>query len=249
MPAIARSDPPAAAAPAPPLPLPASRPADRERLYVVLATVFINVLAVFAFAFVPWSNWRTAVGLNLVDNAILVGYALLRRDRLMGRLLLFGLAVGFLELPTDAWIVDVSRTLDYSAGGGPMVWRSPFWMPFAWEVVAVQFGYIGLLLYERWGWRGLLANAVLGAVNIPYYEEMARRIHWWTYDHTAMFPGTHTPWAIIAGEFLIAGYLGYFAAWLRRGGAGRAVLAGAAGGASIFVGYTLPYWLILWLWP
>src|SRR5689334_5886230 len=94
-----------------------ARNADRERLAVVLATVAINVVAVAAFAFVPWSNWRTAWGLNLVDNAILAGYALARRDRFMGRLLLFGLLVGFLELFTDAWIVDVTGSLDYSIGG------------------------------------------------------------------------------------------------------------------------------------
>ena len=39
---------------------------------------------------------------------------------------------------------DYTRTLDYSIGGGPMIWRSPLWMLLAWEVVAVQFGYIGL---------------------------------------------------------------------------------------------------------
>jgi len=25
----------------------------------------------------------------------------------------------------------------------PMIWRSPIWMPFAWQVVSVQFGYLG----------------------------------------------------------------------------------------------------------
>jgi hypothetical protein len=59
------------------------------------------------------------VPLNLVDNALLIGFILVRRD---------------------AWLVDYTRTLDYSIGGGPMIWRSPLWMPLAWEVVAVQFG-------------------------------------------------------------------------------------------------------------
>ena len=48
--------------------------------------------------------------------------------------------VGLAELLADAWLVDYTRTLDYSIGGGPMIWRSPVWMPQAWEVVAVQFG-------------------------------------------------------------------------------------------------------------
>ena len=68
--------------------------------------------------------------------------------------------VGFGELPADAWLVDYTRTLDYSIGGGPMIWRSPLWMPLAWEVVAVQFGYIGLRLWERFGKIGLLMIAL-----------------------------------------------------------------------------------------
>jgi Domain of unknown function (DUF6989) len=102
---------------------------------------------------------------------------IVRRDLLLARFVLFGLAVGFAELPADAWLVDYTRTLDYSIGGGQMIWRSPLWMPLAWEVVAVQFGYIGLRLWERFGWAGLLMIGLLGAINIPFYEEMARRIH------------------------------------------------------------------------
>jgi hypothetical protein len=54
-----------------------------------------------------------------------------------------------------------------------MIWRSPLWMPLAWEVVAVQFGYIGLRLWERFGKTGLLMIGLLGAINIPFYEEVA----------------------------------------------------------------------------
>ena len=187
-----------------------------QRLRTILATIVVNVLVVGALAFAPWSDWRTGIGLNVIDNAILVAHALRRRDAMMWRLIAFGLRVGLLELPTDAWIIDVTRTLDYSPGGGPMLWRSPFWMPLAWQVVAVQFGYVGLRLKERFGWPGLLLAGALGALNIPYYEEMALRIHWWRYHGAAMVPGTHTPWAIVIGEFLIAIYLGYFATWLRR---------------------------------
>jgi uncharacterized protein DUF6989 len=217
---------------------------DRARLWAVLATIGVNVVAVTALVWAPWSNWRTGLGLNLIDNAILIGFAIRYRDAMMWRLILFGLIVGLVELPSDAWIVDVSKTLDYSVGGGPMIWRSPIWMPLAWEVVAVQFGYVGLLMYERWKWPGLAVTGLLGAINIPFYEEMARKIHWWAYDHTAMFPRTHTPWAIIIGEFFIAADLGYFARWLRKERIGRAALAGLLGGASIFVGYIVPYWLI-----
>src|SRR6266566_7972302 len=124
---------------------------ERGRLCVVIATIVINVIAVSPLTFAPWSDWRTGAALNVVDNCLLVGFTVVRRDALLARFLLFGVVVGFTELAADAWLVDYTRTLDYSIGGGSMIWRSPLWMPLAWEVVAVQFGYIGLRLWERFG--------------------------------------------------------------------------------------------------
>jgi hypothetical protein len=96
---------------------------ERGRLCVVLATVVINVVAVSLLTFAPWSDWRTGAALNIVDNCLLVGFALVRQDALLGRFLLFGLLVGFTELSADAWLVDYTGTLDYAIGGGPMIWR------------------------------------------------------------------------------------------------------------------------------
>ncbi|MBI2924741.1 MAG: hypothetical protein HYY24_03445 [Verrucomicrobia bacterium] len=221
---------------------PASPALERARLIVVLATVAINVVAVIAFGFLPGSDWRTGLGLNLFDNALLIFYSVRWRDRMMPCLMLFGLAVGVVELAADAWLVDFTRTLDYSLGGGPMLWRSPIWMPLAWEIVAVQFGYIGLRLWERWGARGLWLAGALGAINIPFYEEMALRTHWWQYANCRML--LHTPYYIILGEFAIAAALGVLARQVRSEGAGRSLLAGAIGGASIFVSYAVPYWVV-----
>jgi hypothetical protein len=75
---------------------------ERERLLVVIATVVINAAAVSLLAFAPWSDWRTGAALNLIDNCLLVGFVIARRDALLARFLLFGLAVGFAELPADA---------------------------------------------------------------------------------------------------------------------------------------------------
>ena len=98
---------------------------ERGQLRIVIATIVINVVAVSLLTFAPWSDWRTGAALNFVDNCLLIGFALVRRDALLGRFLLFGLAVGLIELGADAWLVDYTRTLDYSVGGGPMIWRSP----------------------------------------------------------------------------------------------------------------------------
>jgi len=124
---------------------------ERDRLRVVIATIVINIVVVSLLTVAPWSDWSTGVALNIVDNCLFLGFVLARRDALLARFLLFGLVVGFTELAADAWLVDYTHTLDYSIGGGPVIWRSPFWMPLAWEVVAVQFGYIGLRLWERFG--------------------------------------------------------------------------------------------------
>ena len=219
----------------------ADRSLERGRLWVVIVTIVINIIAVSLLAFVPWSDWRTGAALNVVDNCLLIGFALFRRDALLGRFLLFGAVVGLTELPADAWLVDYTRTLDYSIGGGPMIWRSPLWMPLAWEVVAVQFGYIGLRLWERFGRAGLLMIALLGSINIPFYEEMARRIHWWQYSGCRMV--SFTPWYIILGEFGIALALTLLARTLRRGSWRTAILAGIAGGLAIFVCYAVAFFV------
>ena len=214
---------------------------ERDRLRVVIATIVINIVAVSLLTFAPWSDWRTGVALNIVDNCLLVGFVLTKRDALLARFLLFGLVVGFTELAADAWLVDYTHTLDYSIGGGPMIWRSPVWMPLAWEVVAVQFGYIGLRLWERFSKLGLLLIALLGAINIPFYEEMARRVHWWQYSGCRMI--SLTPWYIIRGEFGIALVFALLARTLRRGSVRAAIFAGVAGGFSIFACYAIAFWV------
>jgi Domain of unknown function (DUF6989) len=215
---------------------------ERGRLCVVIATIVINIVAVSLLTFAPWSDWRTGAALNFVDNCLLVGFTVVRRDALLARFLFFGVVVGLTELAADAWLVDYTRTLDYSIGGGPMIWRSPLWMPLAWEVVAVQFGYIGLRLWERFGKTGLLMIGLLGAINIPFYEEMARRIHWWQYSPESVRGMiSYTPWYIIVGEFGIALTFALLARILRRDSWGVAVVAGVAGGISIFVCYATAF--------
>jgi hypothetical protein len=214
---------------------------ERGRLRIVVATIIINIVAVSLLAFAPWSDWRTGAALNLVDNCLLLGFVFVRRDAVLGRFLLFGLAVGIVELAADAWLVDYTQTLDYSVGGGPIIWRSPLWMPLAWEVVAVQFGYVGLRLWERFGGAGLLGIALLGAINIPFYEQMARKIHWWQYSRCRML--SFTPWYIIVGEFGIALALALLARNVRRGSWRRAIVAGAVGGLSIFVCYVVAFFI------
>jgi len=214
-------------------------PLETRRLKIVGLTILINIVAVALLTLAPWSDWKTGLALNLLDNVLLLAFVLHRGDGFLARLIVFGLVAGFVELFADAWLVIHTRTLDYSICGGPMLWKSPVWMPFAWEVVAVQFGCLGLWLRDRLGGLGLAAIGLLGAINIPYYEEMAKRIHWWQYSGCRMV--SNTPYYIILGELGIAVAVALLARPVRRGPWLTVILSGIAGGVAIFVAYALAY--------
>lgn len=229
--------------------LPTARSPERERmrLSVVLTTIAVAVVGVIAFSFAPGLRGQSAAGIGLLNNAILIGAAVRHRDAVLGRLLLFGLIVGIVELAADAWLVDVTRTLDYSISGSAMVWRSPWWMVMAWEVVSLQFAYIGLRLSDRWGLRGVALSGLIGAVNIPFYEEMALRLQWWRYAGAAML--AHTPWFIIVGEFSLVMGFGLVAPAVRRRSLRAVLLAGLAAGVGIWASYAGAWYLLRALAP
>ena len=79
------------------------------------------------------------------------------------------------------------------------------------------------------GW-GLLLTGLIGAVNIPFYEEMALRDNWWRYANCRML--LHTPYYIIVGEFLIAVAIGVLARWTRSGRWSRSLAAGVLAGLA-----------------
>src|SRR4051794_11160794 len=63
---------------------------ERGRLCVVIATIVVNMIAVLLLTLAPWSDWRTGAALNIVDNCLLVGFTVVRRDAVLARFLLFG---------------------------------------------------------------------------------------------------------------------------------------------------------------
>jgi hypothetical protein len=92
---------------------------------------------------------------------------------------------------------------------------------------------------DRFGRIGLVMIGSLGAINIPFYEEMARRIHWWKYGGCEMI--SFTPGYIILGEFGIAVALALLGRTVRRSSWRGAVVAGIVGGASIFGCYVAAF--------
>jgi hypothetical protein len=200
---------------------------------VVLATVALNVITVSLLTRAPWSDWRTGLALNFFDNWLLIRFAVLRGDKLLGRFILFGVVVGMAELPAHAWLVDYTRTLDYSIGSGPMLWRSPLWMPLAWEIVAVQFGYLGLRLWERFGRVGLGIIALLGAINILLGN--GETYSWWQYaQRLPSVSSTRLPH--YPGEFGIALVFALLARSVQRAhGSRQSLLVSPVGSRSLSV--------------
>ena len=155
-------------------------------------------------------GWITAV-VTLALSAAALG-AIVARPAwrpLVARLLLLGLVMGVIELFTDFAGEIVARSLIYPPNE-PMIWASPAYMPFSWSVTLTLIGY---LAWRLWGlaprlprWAAILLTGLWGAVNIPFYEEMAYHAGWWRY---AAAPGLgHTPYYVILFEGLIAALLG-----------------------------------------
>ena len=218
---------------------------ERTRLRTILTTIALSVLTVTLLCDKPWSSGWTASVLNVVSLSLFLGHIFVYKDRVMARLLLFGLTFGIVELVADALCVRYTRTLDYSVAHSPMLLLSPYWMPTAWMIVAAQIGYIGVLLMRRFGTaQGMALTALLGAVNIPFYEEMAFHAHWWRYQNCRMLG--HTPLYIIAAELIIGLTLGPLAAWAMRGSSTwrDAIQAGLVGGLSTICGGLIGYGLI-----
>ena len=88
-----------------------------------------------------------AVALVAIQFMLYGAYLIRYRDGLIGRLLLAGLVLGFVELPGD-WFAWRFGGLRYP-GDSPLL-ASPLYMPFAYVPAMLQFGYIAWWAAQRW---------------------------------------------------------------------------------------------------
>jgi hypothetical protein len=156
-------------------------------------------------------GWITAA---IIDGVALVYLAVLLARQtwrpLVWRLMLLGLVAGVFELFTDAAGHQFARSLFY-AQGQPLLWDSPFYMPLSWMIVLTQLGYLawrlaGLLPGGRLPWRAVLLTGLVGAINVPFYEEAAYHAGWWRYAPTVLHLG-NTPDYVLLFEGLVAAAL------------------------------------------
>jgi hypothetical protein len=163
-----------------------------------------------------------------------------RRDAVLARWLAIGFVAGWIEIATDAWLVDHTGTLVYPPGE-PEVWASPLYMPFAWTLVLAQLGALGGVLLKRWGVaRATLATALLGGSSIPLYEHLAKGAGYWWYQDTPML--FSAPLYIIVSEFLIALPL----VWVHRQATARPWPHSLAWGLAVGL-WMLPCVMVAWV--
>jgi len=211
----------------------------RARVGLVVFTLILQMAAMLLFGFVTWSDWRTGFALNLVQVAIFGTFAYLRMDRLMVHLIFFGLIVGVIQLNAGAWLVEYTGTLDYSIGGGPFLWRSPFWLIVAWQVIAIQFAVLGGWLWERWQGAGLILTGLLGAMYLAFYEHLAYGADWWAYSGCSMVG--RAPDYVILSEFFIVMAMAILYKVVEARRATETFKAGVLGGVDILVCFAAAY--------
>jgi hypothetical protein len=173
---------------------------DSQRFKFVVGTMVLSLLGSIASAAIG-GGWISATVLNVAIDLLIIGYIVSRRDGVLGRLFLMGIAGGMVELLfADPWAVR-SGTLVYERGG-PFIIDSPLYMPLGWTYVLLQIGYISWWVYKQKGaLASIVAAAVMGGTNIPVYEMLAKDAHWWFYQNVPMF--LNAPYYVILGEALI----------------------------------------------
>jgi hypothetical protein len=149
------------------------------------------------------TKWWYIGTIEVFLSLYLLAWLLARSIRpLLGRLLLMGFIAGLCELFTDASGQYVAYSLIYPVGALTL-WTSPLYMPLSWMVILTHLGYITWRLRALLGWRGAsLLSAILGAIQIPLFEEMAYYGGWWRYKPVHLMIG-HTPIYVLLFEGLV----------------------------------------------
>ena len=212
---------------------------DRTRGWVALLSTAFTAGFAFICSHRAGSDGQSAAVLDAVNLAWFVGFALWSDDRAMRQMLSAALAFGLTELLADFLCVRCTGTLDYSVARSTMILESPWWMPWSWAVVAVQVGIGGDMAIRRFGViRGASLTGLLGAILIPFYEQMAWGANWWRYRNCLLLG--HTPVYIVVAEAIIGvglATLGHLA--LRAGSPRAAIPLGAAAGLVTILGGTI----------
>lgn len=180
---------------------------DRKRNIFILGSMAFAVLCLVFNAYF-FKGWVSAALWGFGFSIAYIVYAIVTKDALLGRFILFAMCAGWIELLPDHWLVANTNTLLYPSDE-PIIDSSPLYMPFSWLTVFIQVGYIGFLLYKKLGlFKASLLVIVIGAITIPLYEHLAIQAGWWSYHDTPMI--FNVPWYVIVAEGLLMATVPFF---------------------------------------
>ena len=158
-------------------------------------------------------------------------------------LLVFGFTTGLAELITDWYHVAVFKSLVYDNFSLFRLWASPEYMPLGWMNTMVQMGYIGWRLSEFLSVGKTMAIVgIIGALSIPYYEEMAFHAGAWHYQNAYMIG--NTPLWVFAAYLVEIPWVVPIVKKMQEKPFYFWILAGIIQGIIIFVGGFLTYSLL-----
>ncbi len=211
------------------------------------AAIGVGILSDFVLSFIDiTTHWWYVGAIEVVLSLYLLALLFLKDIRpLVSRLLLVGFIAGICELFTDASGQSFAHSLIYPTGA-PTLWTSPLYMPLSWMVILTHLGYIAWRLRALLGLRkATLLSGLLGAIQIPLYEEMAYYGGWWRYQPTHLMLG-HTPLYVLLFEGLIVAALPLLYDRIERRAWSQVALLG------VIVGVWMPFaalfsWLLLGL--
>ena len=151
--------------------------------------------------------WYIGIIDLLLTALLLLLFISIRSFRpLLGRLMLVGFIAGICELFTDASGKYVVHSLIYPVGE-LSIWTSPLYMPLSWLVTLTYLGYISWRLRALLGLQiAILLCGLLGAIDIPFFEEISYYGGWWRYVPTHLMLG-HTPAYVALFEGLVVAAL------------------------------------------
>lgn len=214
------------------------------RLPLPLAWCVAGILAVGAgvSASFPSSDWTTGLLVSAIALAAVFAYWLRTHDRAVTHTVLFGACVALVLFVADAWFVDVTRTVDVTLGNGPLLWRTPVWIPLLRILETLLVVALADRLSQRFSpFFTLVLTGIAAAALTPLFQEAALNAHWWAFRNTAML--LHTPLWSILGNCLSAICVAEMGLHLPplegRQTLVSGLVAGAAAGFSMVLAYAI----------